>query len=50
LYVYGLSTKGGNGAGLIIKSPTGVRYEHGVEFMLKASNNEAEYEALVEGI
>jgi len=50
LYVDGLSTKDGSGAGLIIESPTGVRYEHVLKFMFKASNNEAEDEALVTGI
>jgi len=47
LYVDDSSTKGGNGAGLIIESPTRARYEHALKFMFKASNNEAEYEALV---
>jgi len=35
---------------LIIESLTGVRYKHALKFMFKASNNEAEYEALVAGI
>jgi len=43
------STKDGNGAGLIIESPTGAQYEHALKFMFKASNNEAEYEAVVAG-
>jgi len=50
LHVDGSSTKDGSGAGLIIKSPTGARYEHALKFMFKASNNDIEYEALVMGI
>jgi len=50
LYVDGLSIKDGSGAGLIIESPTGAQYEHALKFMFKASNNEAEYEALIAGI
>jgi len=49
-YVDGSSTKDGSGVGLIIESPTGARYEHALKFMFKASNNEADYEALVAGI
>jgi len=47
LYVDGSSTKDDSRAGLIIESPIGVRYEHALKFTFKASNNEAEYEALV---
>jgi len=50
LYVDSSSTKDGSGVGLIIESPTGVRYEHVLKFMFKASNNEAEYEAFIAGI
>jgi len=50
LYVDGSSTKDDSGAGLIIESPTGARYEHALKFIFKASNKEAEYEALVVGI
>jgi len=50
LYVDGLSTKDGRGAGLIIESPTRARYKHALKFMFKASNNEAKYEAFVMGI
>jgi len=48
--VDGSSTKDGSGAGLIIESSNGARYEHALKFMFKASNNEAEYEALIAGI
>jgi len=50
LYVDSSSTKDGSGADLIIKSPAGTRYEHALKFMFRASNNEAEYEALVVGL
>ena len=50
LYVDGLSTKDRSGPTLIIESPTGVRYEYALKFMFKASNHEAEYEALITGI
>jgi len=50
LYVDGSSTNDGSRGGLIIVSPTGVRYGHALKFMFKASKNEAEYEALIAGI
>jgi len=50
LYIDGSSTKDGSGAGHIIESSVGDRYEHALKFMFKASNNEAEYEALITGI
>jgi len=48
--VDGLSTKDDNGTGLIIESPQGVRCEHALKFIFKASNNEAEYETLIAGV
>ena len=50
LYVDSSSTKGGSGLDLIIENPARARYEHALKFIFKASNNEAEYEALTEGI
>ena len=50
LYVDGSSTKDGSGVGLIIERPTEVWHEHALKFMFKASNHEAEYEALIAGI
>ena len=50
LYIDDSSTKDGSGVGLIIESPAGVWHEHALKFMFKASNNEAEYETLIEGI
>ena len=50
LYLDGSSTEDGSGVELIIKSPTGVRYEHPLKFMFKASNSEAQYKVLIAGI
>jgi len=47
LYVDSSFSQDSSGAGLIIKSPQGKRQEHALEFMFKASNNEARYEALI---
>jgi len=41
---------GVSGAGLIVVSPTGRVYEQALKFLFKASNNEAEYEALLGGM
>ena len=49
-YVDGLSTKDGSGADLIIESLSGARYKHALKSIFKASNNEAEYEAIIAGI
>jgi len=50
LYVDSPSTKVGSGVGLIIESPQGEWLEHTLKFMFKASNNEAEYEAMIAGV
>jgi len=50
LYVDGSSTKNGSGAGLVIESPSGERHGHTLKFTFKASNNEAECEAMIAGI
>ncbi|XP_057540552.1 uncharacterized protein LOC130818402 [Amaranthus tricolor] len=50
LYVDGSSTQSANGAGLLIVSSAGVRMERAVRFEFAASNNEAEYEALLMGL
>jgi len=50
LLVDNSSTKDGSGVGLIIKTPQGERHEHTLKFKFKASNNEAEYEVLIEGV
>ncbi|XP_057543365.1 uncharacterized protein LOC130821594 [Amaranthus tricolor] len=50
LYVDGSSTQSASGAGLLIVSSAGVRIERAVRFEFAASNNEAEYEALLMGL
>ena len=50
LYADGSSTKDGSKVSLIIESSRGEQHEHALKFMFKASNNEAEYEALIVGI
>ncbi|XP_057545948.1 uncharacterized protein LOC130824941 [Amaranthus tricolor] len=50
LYEDGSSTQSASGAGLLILSSVGVRMERAVRFEFAASNNEAEYEALLMGL
>ncbi|XP_057530029.1 uncharacterized protein LOC130808593 [Amaranthus tricolor] len=50
LYVDGSSTQSASGAGLLIVSSAEVRMERAVRFEFAASNNEAEYEALLMGL
>ncbi|KAL0435061.1 UNVERIFIED_CONTAM: hypothetical protein Sradi_0214000 [Sesamum radiatum] len=50
LYVDGSSTAQGIGAGIFITTPQGEDLEFAIKFNFKASNNEAEYEALVIGM
>ena len=50
LYVDGSSNEGGSGASLILVSPEGHRMHCALRFEFKASNNEAEYEALITGL
>ncbi|KAL0439953.1 UNVERIFIED_CONTAM: hypothetical protein Slati_2478300 [Sesamum latifolium] len=50
LHVDGSSTAQGSGAGIIITTPQGEDLEFTIKFNFKASNNEAEYEALVIGM
>ncbi|KAL0462505.1 UNVERIFIED_CONTAM: hypothetical protein Slati_0138100 [Sesamum latifolium] len=40
----------GSGAGIVITSPEGEDLEFAIKFGFKASNNEAEYEALIAGV
>ncbi|KAL0407796.1 UNVERIFIED_CONTAM: hypothetical protein Sradi_1714000 [Sesamum radiatum] len=49
LHVDGSSTAQGSGAGIVITTPQG-NLEFAIKFHFKASNNEAEYEALVIGM
>ncbi|KAK3011810.1 hypothetical protein RJ639_012571 [Escallonia herrerae] len=50
LYVDGSSALGSSGPGLILISPEGFTIEYALRFGFQASNNEAEYEALLAGI
>ena len=40
----------GAGAGIVIITPEGIRLEHSFRLGFRASNNEAEYEALLAGL
>ncbi|XP_065027568.1 uncharacterized protein LOC135651428 [Musa acuminata AAA Group] len=50
LHVDGSTITGVAGVGLILKSPTGETYERSVRLQFQATNNEAEYEALLHGL
>ncbi|KAL5566044.1 hypothetical protein UlMin_029208 [Ulmus minor] len=50
LYVDGSSTETSSGAGIILVSPDGFKLSCAVRFKFKATNNQAEYEALLSGL
>nr|XP_027061968.1 uncharacterized protein LOC113688359 [Coffea arabica] len=50
LFVDGASSKEGSGTGLLLISPTGEELTYALRFDFPASNNEAEYEALLTGL
>ena len=50
LYVDGAANAQGIGAGLILTSPEGIDIEYALRFGFQASNNEAEYEAVIAGL
>jgi len=50
LSVDGSSNQLGSGAGVILEGPNDVLIEQSLRFAFKASNNQAEYEALIAGI
>ncbi|XP_068486868.1 uncharacterized protein [Phaseolus vulgaris] len=50
LSVDGSSNQQGSGAGTILEGPNGVLIEQALRFAFKASNNQAEYEALIAGM
>ncbi|RDX62562.1 Pro-Pol polyprotein, partial [Mucuna pruriens] len=50
LSVDGSSNQAGSGAGVILEGPNGVLVEQSLHFNFKASNNQAEYEALLAGM
>nr|GEW86817.1 reverse transcriptase domain-containing protein [Tanacetum cinerariifolium] len=50
LFTDGSSYVDGSGAGLILTNPEGVEFTYALRFQFAASNNEADYEALVAGL
>ncbi|GKV07135.1 hypothetical protein SLEP1_g18937 [Rubroshorea leprosula] len=50
LYVDGASSNKGSGAGALLIGPDGYRSEHALKFNFDATNNMAEYEALLLGL
>ncbi|GKV05833.1 hypothetical protein SLEP1_g17797 [Rubroshorea leprosula] len=50
LYVDGTSSNKGSGAGALLLGPNGYRSEHALKFNFDATNNMAEYEALLLGL
>ena len=50
LSVDGAANAQGSGAGLILTSPEGIDIEYALKFGFQASNNEAEYEAVIAGL
>ncbi|XP_072078184.1 uncharacterized protein [Arachis hypogaea] len=50
LHVHGASSRGGSGAGIILKEGDKVVAEQSLQFHFSASNNQAEYEALIVGL
>ncbi|XP_027933467.1 uncharacterized protein LOC114188974 [Vigna unguiculata] len=50
LFVDGSSDKRNAGAGIVLEGPGGLTIEHSLQFKFKASNNQAEYEALIAGL
>ncbi|GAU22857.1 hypothetical protein TSUD_282240 [Trifolium subterraneum] len=50
LSVDGSSNLRGSGAGVVLEGPEGVLIEQSLRFAFKASNNQAEYEALIAGM
>ncbi|GJU05962.1 reverse transcriptase domain-containing protein [Tanacetum coccineum] len=50
LFTDGSSCIGGSEAGLIITNPEGMEFTYALRFWFNATNNEAEYEALITGL
>nr|GEX60825.1 hypothetical protein [Tanacetum cinerariifolium] len=50
LFTDGSSCVDGSSAGLILTCPEGTEFTHALRFQFTASNNEAEYEALIAGL
>ena len=50
LHVDGSSTRAASGAGLVLLGPHRAKVLYALKFRFEASNNEAEYEALIAGL
>ncbi|GJW01865.1 reverse transcriptase domain-containing protein [Tanacetum coccineum] len=50
LFMDGSSFVDGCGAGVILTNPEGIEFTYALRFQFKATNNEAEYEALIAGL
>ncbi|GKE26195.1 reverse transcriptase domain-containing protein [Tanacetum coccineum] len=50
LFTDGSSCIDGSGAGMILTNPEGVEFTYAMRFRFEATNNEAEYEALIAGL
>ena len=50
LSVDGASNAQGSGAGLLLTPPEGIDIEYALRFGFQATNNEAEYEAVISGL
>ncbi|GKA01068.1 reverse transcriptase domain-containing protein [Tanacetum coccineum] len=50
LFTDGSSCIDGSGAGLILTNPEGIEFTYAMRFRFEATNNEAEYEALIAGL
>ena len=50
IFVNGSTNENGSGAGIILISPKGHRFHSALRFGFVASNNEAEYKALLAGL
>nr|GEX46484.1 reverse transcriptase domain-containing protein [Tanacetum cinerariifolium] len=50
LFTNGSSCVDGSGAGLIIMNPEGMEFTYALRFRFNATNNEADYEALIAGL
>ncbi|CAL9022416.1 unnamed protein product, partial [Prunus brigantina] len=50
LHVDGASNRHGGGAGIVLSAPDGTAVEYALRFQFRATNNEAEYEALLAGL
>ena len=49
-YIDGAANQRGSGVGLVLVSPEGITVEKSLRLGFSATNNEAEYEALLEGM